>query len=57
MKHMSIKSGAPPGTLMYLGRETKEDVRISFIEYNEKEFLKKILRISMNVYPTLKRVW
>lgn len=41
MKHMSIKSGAPPGTLMYLGRETKEDVRISFIEYNEKEFFEE----------------
>lgn len=41
MQHISIKSGAPPGTLMYLGRETKGKVRITLIEYNEKEFIEK----------------
>ena len=41
MQHISIKSGAPPGTLMYLGRESKEKVRITLIEYNEHEFFEK----------------
>jgi magnesium transporter len=41
MQHISIKSGAPPGTLMYLGRETKDKVRITLIEYNETEFFEK----------------
>jgi magnesium transporter len=41
MQHISIKSGAPPGTLMYLGRETKDRVRITLLEYNEKEFFEK----------------
>lgn len=41
MQHLSIKSGAPPGTLMYLGRETKDTVRITLIEYNEKDFFEK----------------
>ncbi|CAN5883682.1 magnesium/cobalt transporter CorA [soil metagenome] len=41
MQHISIKSGAPPGTLMYLGRETKDSVRITLLEYNETEFFEK----------------
>ena len=41
MQHISIKSGAPPGTLMYLGREQKDKVRITLIEYNEAEFIEK----------------
>lgn len=41
MQHISIKSGAPPGTLVYLGRETKDKVRITLIEYNEHEFIEK----------------
>ncbi|CAN5207236.1 magnesium/cobalt transporter CorA [soil metagenome] len=41
MQHISLKSGAPPGTLMYLGRETRDRVHISLIEYNENEFIEK----------------
>lgn len=41
MQHISIKTGAPPGTLMYLGKETRDSVRISLIEFNEKEFFEK----------------
>jgi magnesium transporter len=39
MHHLSLKTGAPPGTLVYLGRETSDQVRITLIEYNEKEFM------------------
>lgn len=38
MMQLSEKSGAPPGTLLYVGREASKAVRISLIEYNEKEF-------------------
>ncbi|MBI3509524.1 MAG: magnesium/cobalt transporter CorA [Bacteroidetes bacterium] len=41
MQHLSIKSGAPPGTLVYLGRETRDKVRITLIEYNEQEFFER----------------
>ncbi len=41
MQHISIKTGAPPGTLMYLGRDTQETVRVTLIEYNETEFIEK----------------
>ncbi|HTL81087.1 MAG TPA: magnesium/cobalt transporter CorA [Bacteroidia bacterium] len=41
MQHLSIKSGAPPGTLMYLGKATLDKVHISLIEYNETEFIEK----------------
>lgn len=41
MQHLSLKSGTPPGTLIYLGRDTKDPIRISLIEYNEHEFIEK----------------
>jgi magnesium transporter len=41
MQHISIKSGSPPGTVMYLGKETNDAVRITLIEYNEKEYIEK----------------
>jgi magnesium transporter len=41
MQHLSIKSGAPPGTLMYFGKATQDKVHISLIEYNETEFIEK----------------
>ncbi|MCX6310072.1 MAG: magnesium/cobalt transporter CorA [Bacteroidetes bacterium] len=41
MQHLTLKSGTPPGTLVYLGRETKNRVRITLIEYNEHEFIEK----------------
>jgi magnesium transporter len=41
MQHISIKTGAPPGTLMYLGRETNDKVRITLIEFNEQQFIEK----------------
>lgn len=35
------KTGAPPGTLVYSGEKKTEDVKITLIEYNEKEFVEK----------------
>ncbi|HEU4717540.1 MAG TPA: magnesium/cobalt transporter CorA [Bacteroidia bacterium] len=41
MQHLSLKSGVPPGTLMYLGRERTEKVKITLIEYNEQEYIEQ----------------
>lgn len=35
------KTGAPPGTLVYSGEIKTKDVKITLIEYNEKEFVEK----------------
>ena len=35
------KKGQPPGTLIYSGKERNEKVRITVIEYNEKDFIEK----------------
>lgn len=35
------KTGAPPGTILYSGEEKTEQVKITLIEYNEKEFFEK----------------
>jgi len=35
------KLGAPPGTLVYYGDDHTEKVKITLIEYNEKEFIEK----------------
>lgn len=34
-------AGAPPGTLFYSGEKRTEQVKITLIEYNEKEFIEK----------------
>lgn len=35
------KKGAPPGTIVYSGKDTSEKVKITLLEYNEKEFIEK----------------
>jgi magnesium transporter len=37
MIQLSEKFGVPPGTVLYVGREADQSVRISLIEFNEKE--------------------
>lgn len=37
MMQLSEKFGVPPGTVLYVGREADQPVRISLIEFNEKE--------------------
>lgn len=41
MNYITNKTGAPPGTLIYYGEEHTAKVRITLIEYNEKEFIEK----------------
>lgn len=41
MSALKNKTGAPPGTILYSGEETTEQVQITLIEYNEKEFFEK----------------
>ncbi|MFL5764589.1 MAG: magnesium/cobalt transporter CorA [Bacteroidia bacterium] len=35
------KAGAPPGTIVYYGEDQTDKVRITLIEYNEKEFTER----------------
>ncbi len=41
LKKRSKKIGLPPGTLIHIGDEKKEDVRMSVIDYTEEHFLEK----------------
>ncbi len=41
MIYKDDKTGAPPGTIIYSGEARTERVKISLIEYNEKEFFEK----------------
>jgi magnesium transporter len=41
MSELQNSLGAPPGTLVYYGETRTEKVKITLIEYNEKEFLEK----------------
>ncbi|MCE9539330.1 MAG: magnesium/cobalt transporter CorA [Bacteroidetes bacterium] len=41
MEYMLNKTGAPPGTIVYSGKDTTEKVRITLIEYNETQFIEK----------------
>lgn len=41
MEYVLNKAGAPPGTVVYSGKDTSEKVRITLIEYNETQFIEK----------------
>lgn len=41
MSPISDKTGLPPGTVVYSGEDHTEKVKITLLEYNEKEFLEK----------------
>ena len=41
MENTQNKTGAPPGTIVYSGKESTEKVKITLIEYNEKDFIEK----------------
>ena len=41
IKKRSSKAGLPPGTLMYVGEKKVETVRITYIDYDEKNFDEK----------------
>ncbi|MHC4709585.1 MAG: CorA family divalent cation transporter, partial [Planctomycetota bacterium] len=40
-KRISRKAGLPPGTLVYIGEEKVENVRITYIDYDEQTFQEK----------------
>ncbi|MES2284744.1 MAG: magnesium/cobalt transporter CorA [Bacteroidota bacterium] len=41
MEYVLNKTGAPPGTVVYSGKDTTEKVKITLIEYNETQFIEK----------------
>lgn len=41
MDNFHNKTGAPPGTVIYLGEKESAEVKITLIEFNEKEFVEK----------------
>jgi magnesium transporter len=41
VKKMQEKAGLPPGTLIHIGEETDEEVRITVLDYSESEFQEK----------------
>ena len=41
VRRRSKKSGLPPGTLVYLGEKKMEQVRISYIDYDEQNYQEK----------------
>ncbi len=41
MENAKVEIGAPPGTIIYSGKESNEKVKITLIEYNETEFVEK----------------
>ncbi len=43
-KKRSIKSGLPPGSLVYIGDKKDQEANISVIEYDEKEFRERSFR-------------
>lgn len=41
MSPISDKTGLPPGTVVYSGEKQTAEIKITLLEYNEKEFLEK----------------
>jgi magnesium transporter len=41
MENVISEMGAPPGTIIYSGKDTSEKVKITLIEYNETEYFEK----------------
>lgn len=41
MEYEQNKTGAPPGTVVYSGKDSAEKVKITLIEYNESQFIEK----------------
>jgi magnesium transporter len=41
MENIQDKTGAPPGTILYSGKDTTEKVKITLIEYNETDYIEK----------------
>jgi magnesium transporter len=50
-KQFIRKSGAPPGTLVYTGEKKVEKTRITVMEYNDAEFLERVVEDIGSCFP------
>jgi len=51
LKKTSKKIGLPPGTLVHVGEKRTEEVTISLIDYDEKQFQEKTIEDIEEVFP------
>ncbi|MBN1367321.1 MAG: magnesium/cobalt transporter CorA [Dehalococcoidales bacterium] len=51
IKKRSGKAGMPPGTLVYVGEQKAEKVKISIIDYNETQFEEREVKIIEESFP------
>jgi magnesium transporter len=51
IKRHSKKAGLPPGTLVHIGEEKTEQIRITLIDYNEQNFQERVLEKVEECFP------
>jgi magnesium transporter len=51
IKRHSKKAGLPPGTLVHIGEEKTEQIRIALIDYNEQNFQERVLEKVEECFP------
>jgi magnesium transporter len=51
VKKISKKAGLPPGTLVHIGEEQKEKVKLKLVDYNEDHFEEKELHTIFESFP------
>src|SRR4030065_2744064 len=51
VKKIQKKAGLPPGTLVHIGEDQKEKVKLSLIDYNEDHFEEKTLHTIFESFP------
>jgi hypothetical protein len=55
VKKISKKAGLPPGTLVHIGEEQKDKVKLRLIDYNEDHFGRKSFTRFSRASPTRTR--
>ena len=51
IKRHSKKAGLPPGTLVHIGEEKTEQIRITLIDYNEQNFQEREVERVEECFP------
>lgn len=51
-KYLSKKAGLPPGSLIHIGKQKVDEVKISLIEYDQKHFYEAILKGHEECFPS-----
>jgi magnesium transporter len=51
IKKRSRKAGLPPGTLVHIGEQKAEEVRITVVDYDETHFQEKEIRTVEECFP------